>query len=143
LRRPPNKQEPPHALADPCRRRRLREGHRAPRCLPCTVAGLRFTHAGDGHVVVGSAFFQLVVHALPADVAASFEIVTPPLRREDAAVKLVFPVPSLGAARALAVRHGGELDPVGREWQFQGGLVCDGHDPEGNVFQLREIATFL
>jgi len=104
------------------------------------VAGLRVTHAGDDHIVVESASFQLVVHALPADVAASFEIVAPPLRREDAAVKLVFPVPSLGAARALAARHGGELDPAECEWQFQGHRICDGNDPEGNVIQLREDA---
>ena len=27
---------------------------------------------------------------------------------------------------------------VEREWEFDGDRVCDGHDPEGNVLQLRE-----
>ena len=39
-----------------------------------------------------------------------------------------------------AARHGGALDPTAREWQFQSQRVCDGHDPEGNVIQLRENA---
>jgi hypothetical protein len=24
------------------------------------------------------------------------------------------------------------------EWEFEGAKVCDGYDPEGNVFQLRQ-----
>jgi predicted enzyme related to lactoylglutathione lyase len=107
------------------------------------VARLRVTHADHDHVVLESEGFQLIVHAIPADSAASFEITTLPLRREDAAVKLAFPVPSLAAARALAAKHGGELDPAEREWQFQDSRICDGHDPEGNVIQLREAATVL
>jgi hypothetical protein len=27
---------------------------------------------------------------------------------------------------------------VEREWEFEGAKVCDGHDPEGNVFQIRQ-----
>jgi predicted enzyme related to lactoylglutathione lyase len=104
------------------------------------VVGLRVTRADPDYVVLESEAYQLVVHAVPGDIAASIEIATPPIRREDAAVKLVFTVPSLGKARASAARHGGALDPAAREWQFQGQRVCDGHDPEGNVIQLREVA---
>jgi predicted enzyme related to lactoylglutathione lyase len=107
------------------------------------VLGLEITDSEHDHVVLESQGFQLVVHAIPADIGESIDIATPPLRREDAAVKLVFPVPSLGAARVLAATHGGALDPADREWPFQDSRVCDAHDPEGNVIQLREIATLL
>jgi hypothetical protein len=33
---------------------------------------------------------------------------------------------------------GGQVDPAEREWNDQGCLVCDGHDPEGNVVQFRQ-----
>ncbi len=68
---------------------------------------------------------------------ATTGIADPPVRREDAAIKLMFPVPSIGDARALAARLGGELNPPDREWQFGAYRVCDGHDSEGNVFQVR------
>jgi len=29
---------------------------------------------------------------------------------------------------------------VEREWTYRGRRVCDGHDPEGNVFQAAEPA---
>jgi len=104
------------------------------------VAGMEVTHAELDFVVLESAFFQLVVHAIPAGIAASIAIASPPVRREETPVKLIFPVPNISASRTLAAKHGGELNPTQREWQFQSCRVCDGHDPEGNVFQLRENA---
>jgi predicted enzyme related to lactoylglutathione lyase len=59
------------------------------------------------------------------------------VRREDVPVKLVFAVVDIVAARNSAAERGGAVDPVDREWGFEGFKVCDGHDPEGNVFQLR------
>jgi hypothetical protein len=35
---------------------------------------------------------------------------------------------------------GGELNPPDKEFAARGFRACDGHDPEGNVLQLREIA---
>ena len=29
------------------------------------------------------------------------------------------------------------MNAVEREWEFEGAKVCDGCDPEGNVFQIR------
>ena len=104
------------------------------------VVGLEVVEAGDGYVLHQSKGFQLVVHAIPAHIADTIEIIRPPIRREDTAVKLVFLVPSINDARALAVTHGGELNGREREWHFQDCRVCDGHDPEGNVIQLRENA---
>jgi len=50
------------------------------------------------------------------------------------------PVDSLAAARARVAMLGGRLDPADREWSARGFRACDGVDPEGNVFQLREPA---
>jgi len=104
------------------------------------VAGLRIAHSEDDHIVLESNGLQLVVVAIPEPIASSIEIETPPVRREDTPIKLVFPVPSISAARVAAPKHGGELNAEEREWAFQGTRVCDGHDPEGNVVQFRQIA---
>jgi predicted enzyme related to lactoylglutathione lyase len=104
------------------------------------VAGLRITHAERGHVVLESAAFQLVIVAVPRKIAASIHLTQPPQRRENTAIKLVFPVADLAAARQAAQSHGGQIDGPEREWLFQDSRVCDGHDPEGNVVQFRESA---
>jgi predicted enzyme related to lactoylglutathione lyase len=102
------------------------------------VAGLQVTHEEPGHIVLESDAFQLVVVAIPRKHAASIHITEPPQRRENTAVKLVFPVASIAATRQVAQLHGGELNAPSREWMFQGSRVCDGQDPEGNVVQFRE-----
>lgn len=50
----------------------------------------------------------------------------------------VFYVPDLAAARRVARELGGALKSVDDEWRFQDSIVCDGYDPEGNIFQLRQ-----
>jgi len=102
------------------------------------VAGLDIVHEVADHAVLESGDCELVVVAIPAAIAAGIHIATPPVRRENTALKLVFRVDDLAAARALAEAAGGALNPPEREWDFQGARVCDGHDPEGNVFQLRQ-----
>ncbi len=61
------------------------------------------------------------------------------LVREDSYIKLCFPVESLESARNLAVSLGGCIQGKSKEWQARGFLACDGHDPEGNVIQLRQM----
>ena len=102
------------------------------------VAGLQTAGGDDDHVVLESPHVQLVVVRIPNEIASSIEITTPPARRTRTPVKLVFFVPRLAAARASAEAHGGGMNPADTEWSFQGSLVCDGYDPEGNVIQLRE-----
>ena len=74
---------------------------------------------------------------IPKRITDTVEIAAPPIRRERAAIKLVFAVEDIEEAREKAAELGGELEPSSREWEFEGARVCDGHDPEGNVFQLR------
>lgn len=102
------------------------------------VAGMTAMHADDEHVVLEAAGFQLIVHAIPA--AYANDASAYPLR-EDGCIKLCLPVTSIDAARAVAVGLGGELWPPEREWEARGVRVCDGRDPEGNVFQLRQNAV--
>jgi len=98
------------------------------------VAGLVPAHADGSHVVLASGSLELVLHALSGETAPD----DPPVAREDGYVKLFFPVDSLAAARARVAMLGGRLDPADREWSARGFRACDGVDPEGNVFQLRE-----
>jgi len=104
--------------------------------LPMTVA-----HAERDHIVLQAPQFELVVHAIPKRVADSFEITVPPERRSETAIKLFFLVDSIADARVKAATLGGELDPARNEWQARGLRACDGHDPEGNVVQLRELVA--
>jgi catechol 2,3-dioxygenase-like lactoylglutathione lyase family enzyme len=86
------------------------------------------------HAVLRCGIFALDIHQLPADAMARCENGS----REQAAVKLSFPVDSIVRARQVAAAHGGELDPGPPRWVVEQQKICNGRDPEGNVFQLRE-----
>lgn len=103
-----------------------------------TIDCLAIIEAGDGHIVLEGNGFQLTVVAMPAHIAAGVEIADPPYRREGTPIKFVYFALSILAAREQVEAFGGQLNSVEREWQFQDARVCEGHDPEGNVFQLRE-----
>ena len=95
------------------------------------------TAAAD-HVVLASPACQLILVEVPAAIASTIHIADPPARRSETPFKLVLEVESIAAARNAALGWGGRVDPVEREWTFQGRRVCDGHDPEGNVVQFRQ-----
>jgi predicted enzyme related to lactoylglutathione lyase len=103
--------------------------------------GLDVAQRADDHVLLSAPGFDLTVVAIPAHIAGTIEIEVPPSRREETPIKLIFPVTSVRTVRAAAARYGGEIDPPEREWVYRGTLVCDGHDPEGNVIQLREWSS--
>lgn len=103
------------------------------------VCGLSRSQAEADHVVLDSPALQLVVVQVPPWVGEHIDITSPPQRRAETPIKIVFPVHSFAVARALADRLGGMIDPPEREWPWQDGRVCDGHDPEGNVLQLRLV----
>ncbi|MBK9516896.1 MAG: glyoxalase/bleomycin resistance/dioxygenase family protein [Anaeromyxobacter sp.] len=105
------------------------------------VLSLRPVERGPHHAVLEAPGHQVVLHAIPPEIASGLEVTRPPQRREEAAIKPFFPVASLAAARAVAASLGGVVDPSDREWAGGGFRACDGHDPEGNVIQLREVAS--
>lgn len=101
------------------------------------VAELIICDTNKTHIKLEKESFQLVVLQVSERISESIEINEPPLRRENTPIKLVFFVESIRKIRQIIMSFGGELNGTDREWEFDGCIVCDGQDPEGNVFQLR------
>ncbi len=102
------------------------------------VLQLPVTHSESDHIVLESEEVQLVIHALPDHIASAVSISELPALRDETPIKLFFPVPSLEKARGRASQLGGHLGSSTKEWEADGFRACDGYDPEGNVFQLRQ-----
>jgi predicted enzyme related to lactoylglutathione lyase len=105
------------------------------------VAGMAEAQRDKDHVVLDDGGFQLVIHGIPKKIAAQIQITTPPQVREDSALKVCLPVLAIDQARKKAAEFGGQVSPKSKEWEARGFRACDGHDPEGNVFQVRESAA--
>jgi predicted enzyme related to lactoylglutathione lyase len=105
----------------------------------CVVLGVEPQGAEDGFAVLRGEASSLVIVQIPNDIASSISIAAPPALRETVPVKLVFTVADIAAARKKAAELGGAVNPAEREWVFEGVDVCDGYDPEGNIFQLRTL----
>jgi predicted enzyme related to lactoylglutathione lyase len=103
-----------------------------------SVAGIEPQGVEKGFATFGSGPAQFVIVRIPKRIADTIDIDTPPQPREDAALKLVFAVEDIAHARDRAAELGGAINAMEREWEFEGAGVCDGHDPEGNIFQLRQ-----
>jgi predicted enzyme related to lactoylglutathione lyase len=101
------------------------------------VLDMREVHATGEMAILASPDLQLLVHRIPAHIAADIRIETPPVRREDCAIKFFATVPSLTDAGASAASLGGQL--FDERWEGPGFVVCNAMDPEGNVFQVREL----
>ena len=95
----------------------------------------------QNHVVLNEEGFQIVVHGIPKQIAATIEIDSPPEVREEMPIKICLPVTSIDHARTRAAALGGRIGPKTKEWSARGFRACDGYDPEGNVFQVRESAS--
>lgn len=102
------------------------------------VADLPVTAGDDRFCVLGDGPGRLVIHQIPPEFADQIEITSPPQKREDTPIKLVLAVDDIATARARATDCGGTLLPPDREWMFGEARVCDGVDPEGNVFQVQQ-----
>jgi predicted enzyme related to lactoylglutathione lyase len=82
---------------------------------------------------------EVVVHAISKAYADSIEIESPPIKRDDVALKPVFVVDDLELVRTAAKANGGYLKPLKQAWRIRGYIVLDGCDPEGNVIQFKQI----
>ncbi|MCC8617095.1 VOC family protein [Xanthomonas vesicatoria] len=100
--------------------------------------GMSRSHTTPDLVVLCSPDIQLIVHSMPPAIAAAITISDPPAKRDNAALKFFFTVPSLVQARNIASSLGGEV--LQKQWQGPGFTVCNAVDPEGNIFQVRESA---
>jgi catechol 2,3-dioxygenase-like lactoylglutathione lyase family enzyme len=73
---------------------------------------------------------RLALHAIAPRTARQIEITHPPRAREESPLKLVFEVDDLEAMRRRLVHHGATM------FEPKSSGVCDGLDPEGNIFSL-------
>ena len=105
-----------------------------------SVAGIEPQTVEKGFATLGAGPTQFVIVRIPKRIADTIEIATPPEPREDTPLKLVFFVEDIARARERAAELGGAVNAMEREWEFEGARVCDGHDPEGNIFQLRQAS---
>jgi catechol 2,3-dioxygenase-like lactoylglutathione lyase family enzyme len=95
------------------------------------VLGLPVIDASDGFVRLDAGGSVLALHALPPAVAGP--VATPPIAREDSWIKLAFHADDVDAARRALIEAGASMREVRR---FGDVVLCDGIDPEGNVFQI-------
>lgn len=91
------------------------------------------------HDLLRGSGIELVIHAIPQEYASQISITNPPRVREDTPLKPIFLVGSLEAVRLAAQRTGGSLHPAERSWLYNGAVILDGCDPEGNVIQFRQL----
>ena len=100
--------------------------------------GLERLEEAAGFVLLASSGIELVIVQAPPDVAEAIVVATPPAIREDTPVKLSFQVDAIEAIRPVVTRLGGGLAAADTAWTWRGRRHQDGHDPEGNVFGLRQ-----
>ena len=77
---------------------------------------------------------------MPAAVAATIDLTTPPIRRAATPVKLGFAVASIDALVPIVAELGGAVDDPTTAWEHAGIVHRDAVDPEGNVIELLEPA---
>ncbi len=102
------------------------------------LASMTVVQADSDHVVLEIEGLQLTIHALRSEPNSNLIDPQDLQIREDSYWKLCFPVGSILEAREKALRLGGLIKPPESEWEARGFRACDGHDPEGNVIQIRE-----
>jgi len=105
------------------------------------TAEMTEVHRDADHIVLNEEGFQVVIHGMPKQIGATIQITSPPAVREETSIKICLPVSSIEHARTKAAELGGRIGPQTQEWAAPGFRACDGYDPEGNVFQVRESAA--
>lgn len=100
---------------------------------------LEIRQAKPDFAVLACGPIELILVAMAPEWAQSVEITSPPMIREETPIKPLFLVQNIAQARLRAEALGGRLKDQGSEWEFGQYRVCDGIDPEGNVFQVRQV----
>lgn len=103
------------------------------------VVGMHIVKSASDHIVLEVGTFRLTVHQIPDQYAKNVAIKVPPVVRESGAIKLSFRVDSILRSRQAAAELGGLVYGPDREWSNDETTICDGYDPDGNVFQLFQV----
>ncbi|MEM9173726.1 MAG: VOC family protein [Myxococcota bacterium] len=97
------------------------------------LAEIETPDSSPDFVCFGLGEAQLCLHAIPAPIAEEITISDPPEARDSTPIKFAFFVDDVAeTARALESR-GARMDPI---HTFEGLVLANGLDPEGNVFQI-------
>lgn len=102
------------------------------------LLGMTKLTSDSRHQVIENADCQLIIHEIPLHIANTVTITTPPVPRDEAAIKLFFTVPSLEGVKETVRRNGGLM--FGDVYEMKGLYVRNGYDCEGNIFHLRAAA---
>jgi hypothetical protein len=78
---------------------------------------------------------EVLIHSIPARIARTIEIISPPEPRDTSPIKPVFDVGSLESALEAVRATGGVV--TDRQFSLEGLTRHDVLDPDGNVIQLR------
>lgn len=101
---------------------------------------LELVEQDEAFVVLGNPHYEIAVVHIAADRAPA--PVPGPLHvRTGTPIKGSFLVENLEHARAAAESCGGAFKPLASAWRWRDQLHLDGHDPEGNVVQVRALVT--
>lgn len=101
--------------------------------------GLTVQESEPTHDLLLNASYELVVHAISKAYADSIDIESPPVPRDECAMKPTFVVDDLERVRSAVKQTGGHLKPLKQAWRFRGMIVLDGWDPEGNIVQFKQL----
>jgi hypothetical protein len=99
------------------------------------ILGASPTYEPSGDIRVHSDREEVLIHSVPARVAKTIEIRTPPEPRDSSAVKPVFGVGSLEATLDQVKAKGRVV--TARTFTIDGLTRHDVLDPDGNVIQIR------
>ena len=101
---------------------------------------LELVEQDDAFMVLGNPHYEIAVVRIAADRAPA--PAPGPLHvRTGTPIKGSFLVENLEHARSAAEASGGAFKPIASAWRWRDQLHLDGHDPEGNVVQVRIIAA--
>ena len=100
--------------------------------------GMTRVSGDNDHAILECDGFELVVHQIPKQIAETIVIAQPPIRRVWGAIRLDFPVSSVGDSRRLARALGGDVDEAPPPWADRNANLFFGYDPEGNQFGVSE-----
>ncbi len=82
-----------------------------------------------GWVVLSDGGVEIALHGIPAEIASTIIIESPPVPRSETPIKLVFATADLESASAAIHKAGGWIE---RSFEDR----FDAKDPEGNIFQV-------
>lgn len=100
-----------------------------------SVLGATRSNEDSGDIRLRNDREEVLIHSVPASIATSISIQSPPKPRNGSPIKPVFDVDSLDNALMAVETNGGVV--TGRTFSIDGLRRHDVLDPDGNVIQIR------